>query len=277
MQTAFNILVWLLLGYGLWDFIRKRFNKKLIRLDGFGPWPKVYMRPGRADPPIVVIEARYASPDTMKSARKWAMFAAFGAFVIASDHLVIPGSGGRSDFFSANAVPLIFSAIIGLFTFPIFNFVFRPLLWRINPSPLEMEFDHGGITWKGEAQYRKWFNFLNKGERVEPTDNISVEVRDHRRAAGELREEYERRERRQKKKPMFYQQCSEVVIYAGRGLPRTLSVAELHDDEHGDKARALVAAINEAILLSKGERVIETNQYVPVPEQESGRRRGLPR
>jgi hypothetical protein len=271
-------------GVAIWEFVRNRLRRKRVPLAGFENWPRVYRTGGTDDAPAILLEARYASPRTMKAAKGWARLAAvmFGVWV--SDRLTHPVLGPDSEWFQQNAGPLIVAALIGWASFYGWRALFRRTLWRVSLSPLRMTFQGGGIEWKGEAQHRKWFGF-GGAARVKPGEKWNPETKEHRLAAEERRVAEERRQRRRKTE-LYYQQCSEVLIFAGPGLPRTLSVAELAEDEHGEKARALVAAILAAHGLALGlgrdlglvtEDAAETVEEPAALSSPGSRRRGLRR
>ena len=254
-------------------------GKRRVRLAGFDKWPSVYRTGGRDDAPQILLEARYASPASMKVAKVWAVIAAvlFGFWL--ANRLSLSERAAEGGWIGA----VLWGALASLLSFFVWLALFRRTLWRFSMLPLRMTFWQGGIEWKGEAQARKRFGF-GGADLVKPGEKWNPEVRPHRLAAQELRENQKRQQQGLKPKRMYYQQCSEVVIFAGPGLPRTLTVAELAEDEQGDKARALVAAIIAAFGLSIGagpeHGLVDTAQPVEEPDAlpaPATRRRGLRR
>lgn len=220
-----------------------------ILQDRFPSWPKIYVG-GSAARPVVTLVARHASPQSMKSARLMALGSAalFGLWIVTQSALPVPGDDAA--WLQANVGPVLGGVIGGALSILVFRFVYRHVLWRVPllSYPLVMRFADGGIRWKG--QQRGLFNPKRKG-RVLPGEVRAAErIVPHRQAGQELRGNDERRRRGFKPKPMFFQQCSEVIMFVGPDRETYRPVAELANDEQGQWAHGLASAIYAADALA---------------------------
>ena len=163
-----------------------------------------------------------------------------------------------------------------------------------------MTFQGGGIAWGPAASllHPSWLNKLQVW-RVDPRGVVLPgEQRNgrfqkffpHRKAADEQRKDDKRRQKRAqqgkkpKDEPLFYQQCSEVLIlFIGPDLESWRPVAEIAFDEQGQWAARLASAVKAADDLAHGAGLKEAREAagldrpaVPAGAGAAGPRGGSP-
>jgi len=222
--------------------------------DRFRTWPRIYQGGTKARP-VVTLKARYASPQSVKSARLWAAIAAVALFVWMERRATAWVPGDDSAWFQANIGPLFWCAVFAFIAFLIFRALFPHVLWRVPgfESPLVMRFEGGRITWGLGPRWLKAWQFWRADPRgyVAPLEPRHAEkLPFHRKAQAMADLNADRQARRLKPKPDFYRTASEVVMFVGPDLESWRPVAELAADPTAQWASRLASAINAADQLA---------------------------
>jgi hypothetical protein len=218
-------------------------GKDRVFIAEIGGWPKIW-KVKDGPPAVYVLKARFSSPKGLKEARTIAIGGGVVLGLWFNSAITPPGATGG---------PFIVAAIISVFFGGLLYVVLHILLRLLNPflgPSLHMTLTGAALEWKGYR--RNWWGGMHK-EKIFPNEaRGEVRVVSHRRAPAELRKAQERVRAGRKEPRMFYQQASEVIIDAGPQGNNPLKVAEIANDEQGEKGGKIAGAIIIATRAAQG-------------------------
>lgn len=214
-----------------------------------GRWPKVW-KIEKNSTVSYELTAIHSSPNGLKEARTIAVGAAVLAALWLASALTPPGATGGPLF-----VAFLIAGVAGMMLFA----VIHPVLRLLNPwlgRPLRMSFNGRAVEWKGNR--RTWRGGYQM-EKVFPDDERTVRVMPHRKAAEELRKAQEAVRKRKKEPRMFYQQATEVLMGVGPQFATSMHIAEIANDEHGQRGGELKRGIDMAMEAAAGQKPANPN------------------
>ena len=226
-----------------WPAWLRRETGERVFVAEIGGWPKVWkLRDG--PPAVYVLKARFSSPKGLKEAQTLAIGGAVVLALWLNSAITPPGATGG---------PFVVAALISVFfggmLYVVLRFVLRLLNPFLGPS-LHMTLTGAALEWKGYR--RTWWGHTIK-EKIFPNEaRGEVRVVSHGQAPAELRKAQERVRKGKKEPRMYYQQASEVIIDVGPQGNSQLKVAEIANDEHGEKGGKIAGAIIAATKAAQG-------------------------